>query len=112
MERARWPRRWRNPDSAREWAAAIATGRLPAVPSETDDPDVFVAENLAMAIRLHDGFDMDWFATKTGTDLRAGRRARPLARLVDDGIVEIRDASLRLTPAGRLAADTVSDRLL
>lgn len=107
-----WPDRWHNPGNAGAWAAAIDSGHLYRHASNPDDPDVFVAENLAMALRLLEGVDLDWFARKVGSDLRTGRRAERLRELESAGLVTLEGSRLRLTAEGRLRADLISDFLL
>lgn len=107
-----WPRRWNNPGNAAAWAAAVESGHLYRHASDPDDPDVFVAENLAMALRLLEGVDLDWFAAKVGSDLRQGRRAERLKELETAGLVAVAGPRLRLTHEGRLRADLISEYLL
>lgn len=107
-----WPHRWANPANARAWAAAIESGRLFRTLSDPSDPDIFVLENLAMALRLVEGVDLDWFAARTGCDLRQEPWRKRLHELEHAGLVHLEHSRLLLTREGRLRADSVTDYLV
>ncbi len=102
-----WPHRWMNPHDLRGYAAAITAGRLFRQPNDSDDPDVVLAENLHMALRLNRGVNLDDFAARTGRDPRTERPAA-LASLTEAALVESSGPVLRLTAEGRLRADAVT----
>jgi oxygen-independent coproporphyrinogen-3 oxidase len=106
-----FPHRHLNPHRLEDYARAIGEGRLFRRPNDPGDPDIFLAENLHMALRLNRGFDMEWFAHRTGTDIRIAK-PRALADLQAAGLLEMKGASLRLTPEGRLRADSVTSHFL
>ena len=102
-----FPHRYLNPHSLDDYVRAVDAGRLFRRLNDPDDPDIFLAENIHMALRLNRGFDMDRFAQRTGTDIRVAR-PRALTELLSAGLLEIEGACLRLTPEGRLRADSVT----
>ena len=68
-------------------------------------------ETAAVKIRTKEGINYDWFKDKTGfCFLELGKDA--LEELVEQGLVEYNEKSVRLTDKGFLFADTVSSTLL
>ena len=52
-----------------------------------------------MGLRLVDGVDADEVADRSGLDPR-GAHAEAFSRFVDQGLLEVDGATIRLTPAG------------
>ena len=102
-----WPHRFGNAHDLGGYAAAIDGGRLFRTANDTDDPDIFLAENLFMALRLTRGVDLDWFAARVGADPRA-THAGALRRLDEAGLARMDGPILRLTDEGILRADAVA----
>jgi len=68
-------------------------------------------ETAAVKIRTKEGINYDWFKDKTGFYfLELGKDA--IEGLVEQGLVEYNEKSIRLTDKGFLFADTVSSTLL
>ncbi|MGI8908511.1 MAG: radical SAM family heme chaperone HemW [Candidatus Sumerlaeaceae bacterium] len=106
-----FPNRYENPNSAGDYARAIERKRLFRRLSNTSDPDVFLAENLQMAIRSLDGVDLDWFGKKIGRDVLSQKRSR-IEGLASEGLLELYGSVLRLTPQGQLRSDSIIGHLL
>lgn len=107
-----FPHRYVNANDIQGYAAAIGAGQLFRRVSDSVHPDIFILENLQMALRLSEGVDLDWFASKFGRDVRQTHGSK-LCQLHDAGFVEWSPpSSLRLTKAGRQRMDSVIDYLL
>jgi oxygen-independent coproporphyrinogen-3 oxidase len=105
------PHRYLNPHSVDDYARATSDGRLFRRTNDAQDPDIGLAENIHMALRLNRGFDMDWFASRTGVDVRKAKQSA-LGHLEEAGLVERTGNRLRLTAEGRLRADSVTGYFL
>lgn len=105
------PARWANPESYAAWRRLIQSGRLARVPTPTPDATVFVVENLQMALRLVEGADMDWLATRLGADIRA-IRPKAWRDLVAGGMIIEHGARARMSREGRMRLDSVCEYLL
>lgn len=102
-----WPQRFCNENDLAGYAAAIDGGRLFRTVNDTDDTDIFMAENLFMALRLTRGVDLDRFAARVGSDPRV-THADALRRIDEAGLARMDGPTLRLTDEGILRADTVA----
>lgn len=89
-------------------------GRLPApAPDfhETLPRDALAREALWLGLRQIDGLSRHHFAAQHGLDPLA-LRGPEIGRLVQRGLLEVREDTLRLTPTGVLLADEVGAALL
>jgi oxygen-independent coproporphyrinogen-3 oxidase len=98
-------RSWNGRDLDR-YLADVEAGRLPEGGAERLDRPVRMFEAIALGLRRIDGLSRAAFASEFGED--------PVARFPDavaggqsSGLLELRPAELRLTPAGRLLASEV-----
>jgi oxygen-independent coproporphyrinogen-3 oxidase len=64
-------------------------------------------ELLLMGLRLTDGISRDRFRAALGEEIETSLDPARLARLVDGGFLDLDDAGLRATPAGRLRLNAV-----
>jgi oxygen-independent coproporphyrinogen-3 oxidase len=90
--------RWWNVKHPAAYAARLADHTSPAAARELLDPETRRVERVLLEIRLRDGLPVLTLDTH-------GRAA--IARLVDDGLVELVAERLVLTQRGRLLADAV-----
>ena len=70
------------------------------------------AEVLMMGLRLTEGVGRTWFEARTGRPLEAVLAPTRLRPLVDGGLVELDDAGVRATAAGRRVLNAVLAALL
>lgn len=106
-----FPRRYSNPNSADHYAQAISQGRLFRRASDSSDPEIFMLENLQMALRRSEGVDLAQFGERFGGDLLQARWPR-LKHLEQEGLVTLRGDTIALTREGRLRADSITEYLL
>jgi oxygen-independent coproporphyrinogen-3 oxidase len=106
-----FPHRYINANNARDYQQAVSNGKLFRRISNSSDPIIFLLENLQLALRLTEGVNLDDFSQRFGTDIRS-IRSRKLADLVEAGYAELTNAQLKLTPAGRMRIDSISEYLL
>jgi len=104
-------RRYANPRNAGDYVRALGEGRLFARPHDSADPDITLAENLQMALRLRRGMELEVLAERLGQDIRQSRH-RALDEAIAAGLLEIADGRLRLTETGMLQADSVTEMFL
>lgn len=104
-------RRFANPRHAGDYARALGEGRLFARPHDSADPDITLAENLQMALRLRRGMELEVLAERLGQDIRVTRR-RALDEAIAASLLEIENGHLRLTETGMLQADSVTEMFL
>ena len=65
-----------------------------------------------MGLRLHRGISRDQFLARHSQELEDVMEPRRLRRLIDAGYVELGEAGLRATAAGRLRLNAVLAELL
>jgi oxygen-independent coproporphyrinogen-3 oxidase len=106
-----FPNRYANPNAASDYARTIQSGRLFRRPSNTSDSDVFLAENLQMALRNLDGVNLDQLSEKFGRDILA-EKEHALAELEQNGLIQLAGSTLRLTATGELQSDSIVSKLL
>lgn len=99
-------KRWSNERDPARYAQMIEANRSPVV--ETNDlsaADVR-AESLFLGLRLMRGVDLGEHQARFGEDVRRTHEA-DLRRLTEAGLIEVDDATLRLTRAGALLSNEV-----
>jgi len=106
-----FPRRYLNENAAEAYRQSIAEGRLFRREIPRPDPHLAAVENFQMGLRLADGVDLDWFASRYGVDLRETRAAQFRA-LVEEAMLVLDGPVARLTHAGRLRFDSLIEYLL
>jgi oxygen-independent coproporphyrinogen-3 oxidase len=104
-------RRYANPRSAPLYSSAIDADQLPAVSTDTDDPQIMLLENLQMALRLVDGVDIPAFNRRCGCDLLGLFGAR-LEALQQEGLIHLTPSRITLTETGLERSDGVIEYLL
>jgi oxygen-independent coproporphyrinogen-3 oxidase len=97
-------RRWWNAAQMEGYIQALGDGRLPPGGAEVVDTQTIVAERAILGLRLREGIDAD-LAAHPGV-------ATGLRWATDHDLVEVLDGRPRLTPAGRLLANEVFERIL
>jgi oxygen-independent coproporphyrinogen-3 oxidase len=103
--------RYKNVADLGTYAKMLEHGERPLAYSETLPPRQRAGELAAFAIRMNDGLDADWFQAKTGFSLETLWKEE-IADLKANGLLESRANHLRLTPRGRLVADTVAEQFV
>ena len=93
----------RNPDA---WLAAVAQGDAEAR-STLNTTDI-VLEYIMMGLRTSEPLDLARLKARTGADVPAAR----LAHLQELGMIELRDALVSVTPAGRPILNAVISELI
>lgn len=97
-----------NPRTLADWRAALDRDPAAAGEEERLDPETARGEAIFLGLRQREGVDAAAFAAEFG----AGPRhffAPEIAGLVDRGwLLEAASGDLRLTPSGRLVADSVA----
>lgn len=97
--------RWMNvPDLS----AYLSSGPLPPICDvEHLDADGRIGEELMLGLRLLDGVELSHLRRLLAAGTRGGQRAAAIETHIAAGLLERRDARLRLTRRGLLLADTV-----
>lgn len=103
--------RFVNPRSADAYARSVRDGKLFARNTDSTDPDITLVENLQMPLRLLDGVNLNWLATRLKQDIRV-TRADKLSALARRGWITLSQDSLKLTEDGLLQVDSISEFLL
>jgi oxygen-independent coproporphyrinogen-3 oxidase len=103
--------RWRNRPHLGEWETAIDDGTLPACEAEALTPERRAGEMAMLMLRLERGIRFDYFAARTGMDVRT-TFADAVERLTKPELIEVTEESLRLTRAGLNVADAVAAEFL
>src|SRR5262249_43295629 len=106
-----FPHRYINANHAGDYAAAISIDRLFRRLSDPESQEMFVLENLQMALRLAEGVDIRLFSQKFKCDL-ADLYSNQIRNLKSAGLLEDIPNALRLTPAGRLRVDSIVQYLM
>jgi len=94
-----------------QWQANLARGERVTEDRVVLTPSLLAEDALIFGVRMNAGVDL---AALRGRFPSAPWSAVEveIARLADAGVAEVRDGSLRLTPRGRLIADTVGAELM
>ncbi|MCX7020326.1 MAG: radical SAM family heme chaperone HemW [Candidatus Sumerlaeota bacterium] len=106
-----FPHRYLNDNDIERYASTIRAGRLFRRLSDSADHDLFILENLQMALRLTDGADLDLFANRFGMDVRVAC-ADKLAVLIEQGLAQLSDSRMKLTMSGMMRMDSIIEYLL
>ena len=93
------------------WAEALDRGTRPTASAETLTPTERGAEALWLGLRRTTGLDLEALSTRLGFDV-GEYFAAPLARLVEQGLIEQPGSDLRLTPEGQLFGNSVGEEFL
>ena len=103
--------RRRNVASVEEYAAVLAAGRSPVDFREQLSEEKRARETAVMNLRRRRGIDLAEFARHTGFDART-LFAGEFERMSEFGLIELDDASVRLSRRGLFVADTVLSELV
>ena len=103
--------RYKNVANLDSYIQTIARGKRPLGYSETLPPRQRAGELAAFAIRMNDGIDAEWFRNRTGFTF-AELWSTDIADLCAEDLAEFDSRRLRLTPRGRLVADSVAEQLI
>lgn len=98
--------RYQNVANTDLYIEMVSAGRTPRGQEERLEPQRRACETAMLALRLNAGLLRRPFAECFGRD-PLGFFAEAIARHRPDGLVEVTDAAVRLTRAGRMLADTV-----
>ncbi|MHC4925654.1 MAG: radical SAM family heme chaperone HemW, partial [Planctomycetota bacterium] len=104
-------RRWTNVADLDEYVRRIRAGEETAGPAEALDEETWAAEDLYLGLRTAEGAAATERLARV-PEPGASRLRAALDRSRQAGLLEDSDGRVRLTPAGRLLADTVFDALL
>ncbi|HYW73132.1 MAG TPA: coproporphyrinogen-III oxidase family protein, partial [Pyrinomonadaceae bacterium] len=99
-------RRWANERDAAKYLELIETGAPPVIERTDLQDDDLRAESIFLGLRLMRGIDLKSYRGRFGGDLCADYDGE-LDRLVQAGLIEIRDETLRLTSRGALLSNEV-----
>ena len=103
--------RRQNHRSVTTWLKKVLAGESAIGDVEKLDPESFARELLVLGLRTNDGVDRAWFQETSNFDLDQLGGAS-IRRLVTQGLLEEKGATIRLTHQGRFLADTVAGELL
>ena len=103
--------RRQNHRSVTTWINKVLAGESAIGEVEELDPKSFARELLVLSLRTNDGVTRKTFHEQTGFDI-ANLAGESINRLMDQGLLEEVDSTIRLTHEGRLLADTVAGELL
>lgn len=93
------------------WCSSLEKGIRPVASAETLDPRQGLAEALWLGLRMSEGIDLDELNARLGRDPREVFAAE-LARLQEEGMVELEGSRLRLSAEGTLFGNTVGEAFL
>ena len=103
--------RRQNHRSVTTWINKILAGESGIGDVERLDPESFARELLVLSLRTNDGVTRNTFKEQSGFDI-TDLAGDSINRLMDEGLVEETDSTIRLTYEGRFLADTVAGELL
>ena len=103
--------RYKNVPDLDAYIKMLSRGERPIAFSETLPPRQRAGELAAFAIRMNDGIDAKWFRSRTGFTLEE-LWSLEITDLTTEGFADFDGHCLRLTPNGRLVADSVAERLV
>jgi oxygen-independent coproporphyrinogen-3 oxidase len=103
--------RWWNRRSLNDYLAALACGTSPEAGREELTPEQQLMEAVYLGLRQNDGIEPAAIFSLCNLDFM-DRFAEPLAKLVDEGLVEQSSGRVRLTRRGMRFLDSVAGRLL
>jgi len=103
--------RRQNHRSVTTWINKVLAGESAIGDVEELDPESFARELLVLSLRTNDGVTRQTFHEQTGFDI-ANLAGGSINRLMDQGLIEEVDSTIRLTYEGRFLADTVAGELL
>lgn len=97
---------------ADRWLSAVETVGRGGAAREALSAGARIEELLLLGLRLTAGIDRGDFRAVTGRNIEAVVEPAALQRLLDDGLIALDAAGLRVTPDGRLLLDAISGALL
>lgn len=103
--------RWSNVRHLGRYTALLGQRQRPLDEKQRLSLDALANEYVLLRLRTADGLDLDTLNTRYSADL-LDEKADEIAWLEQDGLVTLRNRTLRLTDSGRLLADAVTERLL
>jgi len=103
--------RWQNPPNNALYMKKLEGGVLPHLALERLSPAETFNERLLTGLRLKKGIDIAQSAKAAGVPLPAALLLSA-ANLQQQGLLQIENTTLGLTPAGRLLADFVTQKLM
>ena len=99
--------RWWNRDSLDAYLQDIQSGRIPVQARERLTDDQMRLETLFLGLRTIEGIDLGDFQTAYGYDLRS-RQRMVLDKLLDEGLLVVKNDHLRATRNGFAVADRLA----
>jgi oxygen-independent coproporphyrinogen-3 oxidase len=100
-------RRWWNLASVNGYIQHIKDGTMPIDGCETLTPEELCLEGLFLGLRTKRGINMEVFLNKHPTHNWEEKR-KFLAKLEDEGLIEIKDGHMRPTRRGLAVADSLA----
>ncbi len=94
------------------WLAAVESAGHGTRVRQSIGQDERLAELVMMGLRLREGISREAFRREVGLEPEAALPAAALRLLIDGGFLELGDAALRATDAGRQRLDALLGRLL
>lgn len=98
-----WGERWANQRDPASYMKSVREGKKPLDFKEILKRDEAVSDNVLMGLRLNDGIDLSELEKKFHVTADKDK----ISRLVEDGFLESRESSFRLTKKGNLLSDAV-----
>ncbi len=103
--------RWNNIAHLGRYEGLLKNGQRPVEEKQRLSLDALANEYILLRLRTTDGIDLDTLNTRYGADLLA-EKAGDVVWLEEDGLLERTGSTIRLTDAGRLLADAVTEKLM
>lgn len=98
--------RWSNTRNIHEYLTKIERGQSPIVETVALDDDDRQSENLFLRLRLQDGVDLRAHEARFGVKVQERYQAE-LARLLEAGLIELHNDTLKISRAGTVLANEV-----
>jgi oxygen-independent coproporphyrinogen-3 oxidase len=107
-ERFPWGRRWANVKNPASYMKIAGEGRKPLDFTEELSREEAVEDSIIMGFRLNEGINVNSLMSRYGVAPDAGR----IESLREDGFIELKDDTIRLTRKGTLLSDEIIVRLV
>jgi oxygen-independent coproporphyrinogen III oxidase len=106
-------RGWRrtNPHSLDIWMEGVRDGKMQYFDENRLDDATLAADSLVFGLRMNDGVNLSAIATRYPSG-KVMQYQPLLDGLVEEGLMEINSPNYRLTPSGRLLADSIAEEIL
>jgi len=100
-------KRWWNKSAVTSYITGISRDKMPVEEQEFLTPAQLQLETLFLALRTHQGIDLNLYKTKYATDLLEDKKFI-IASLIINNLVEIKNGFLRPTRTGMAVSDSLA----